>query len=663
MQNSTTSAWLVVNEGTTDEFSFELTKKETTLGRGSDNDIRVDDPLASRHHAVIQIRADGYQIKDQHSSNGTLLNDEGVLSSPIAAGDLIQIGSTTLRFKMHVDPDATIMQKRPGEETVVALRPTIPHEHGAVHCRKCGQPNPKGGKFCSKCGAALPQLPASFQKTLDKFNKLQSSFQAGDLSQGNYQTALKNLLVQDDEGDYWMLGMESGEWYCFDGDEWHLRLPPLKLSIDEQPPQPEMSDPEQPDRSERSLTTRPKAGRWGVIAAWLISAIAVVVFGIYAAAEFNSFSQFQSLGQPDDISPSAAGSSTDSSEPAAGESEIPITAATPTLHAQDTKNEINARPYNPASDASLLNLVAEAEFLPDQSTKEYAKYTNNFPDTNGFLTMAWCAIDQNTMEDNLASMQMTGTFDSITIPPEMWTEDNSQEEGMYCRFYRTVVEDLEPGTHKFFWSTSYDDSIFDGWDTYQPGTYINEFILKIEDQYNYNDNFDNNADHWGETDRDEVRVWIEGGDLHIELYQESMGVYSSFRDRDFDDFTITTLASSLNPYPGYYGIVFREQDVNNYYYFQINDEGSYRLGKIVGGETIDLIPWTASEIISKNGGVNKLYLSMEGIRILGYINDQLVVDTNDGSLKNGDLGLMAFTPEGVDGSHISFQQVSIEAPK
>ena len=101
--------------------------------------------------------------------------------------------------------------------------------NGVVHCRRCGQPNSKGGKYCFKCGSALPQLPASFQKTLEKFNELHSAHQAGELTSRSFQAALKNLMVQDEEGDYWTLGMESGEWYWFDGDEWHLRLPPLIL--------------------------------------------------------------------------------------------------------------------------------------------------------------------------------------------------------------------------------------------------------------------------------------------------------------------------------------------------------------------------------------------------------------------------------------------------
>ena len=520
MQNSTLLAWLVGYEGTTGEIRFELSGSETTIGRESNCDFQVDDPLASRKHAIIYLRADGFEIEDLNSSNGTFVNNEQITRVPLQESDLIRIGDTILKFRMEPDLDATIIQKRPSEETVVALRPTIPHEHGAVHCRSCGQPNPKGGKFCAKCGDPLPQLPTSFQKTLDDYIDIQTSYKAGELNSDEYHAALTKLIVQDDKGDFWMLGVESGEWYWHDGNEWHLRLPPLLLSKEEQPVQPDRSIPQEPDQPDELPPQKSRSGRWGVVAAWLLSALIVLAFGIYAVAELISYSRFQSLSQLDPIAPLAGEDSYDSSETAAGESELPLDLATPTIYAQESKNEIQARPYDASRDASLINLADQTEYLPDQSSEEHSIYEGYIDQgSSGFLTMAWCAIDQVTLENNMESIRMEGTFDSVTIPPAIWTIENSQEEGMYCRFYRTVIEDLGPGTHKFFWSTSYDVPIFDGWATYPPGTYINEFILKIEDQYNYNDSFDSSAEHWGESDREDIRVWIEGGNLHIELYE------------------------------------------------------------------------------------------------------------------------------------------------
>ena len=45
-----------------------------TIGRESDNDVVVDNKLASRHHAMIQKIKDAYFIKDVGSTNGTYIN-------------------------------------------------------------------------------------------------------------------------------------------------------------------------------------------------------------------------------------------------------------------------------------------------------------------------------------------------------------------------------------------------------------------------------------------------------------------------------------------------------------------------------------------------------------------------------------------------------------
>lgn len=70
-----------------------------TIGRESDNDVVVDNKLASRHHALIQKIKDAYFIKDQGSTNGTLINgiripnDKYVKLKP---GDKITIGNMNL---------------------------------------------------------------------------------------------------------------------------------------------------------------------------------------------------------------------------------------------------------------------------------------------------------------------------------------------------------------------------------------------------------------------------------------------------------------------------------------------------------------------------------------------------------------------------------------
>ena len=77
---------------------IELVAK-ITIGRGADNDVVVDNKLASRHHALIQKIKDTYFLKDEGSTNGTLLNGTSIPKDKyvkISPGDTITIGNMTL---------------------------------------------------------------------------------------------------------------------------------------------------------------------------------------------------------------------------------------------------------------------------------------------------------------------------------------------------------------------------------------------------------------------------------------------------------------------------------------------------------------------------------------------------------------------------------------
>ena len=70
-----------------------------TIGRDSDNDVVVDNKLASRHHAVVQKIKNAYFLKDANSTNGTYVNgvripkDKYIKLNP---GDKITIGNMNL---------------------------------------------------------------------------------------------------------------------------------------------------------------------------------------------------------------------------------------------------------------------------------------------------------------------------------------------------------------------------------------------------------------------------------------------------------------------------------------------------------------------------------------------------------------------------------------
>jgi hypothetical protein len=70
----------------------------TRLGRGSDVDIRIDDPGVSRHHAEIVLGTD-VTVRDLGSTNGTFVNGRMVTSALLTDGAHLQMGSTNLTYR------------------------------------------------------------------------------------------------------------------------------------------------------------------------------------------------------------------------------------------------------------------------------------------------------------------------------------------------------------------------------------------------------------------------------------------------------------------------------------------------------------------------------------------------------------------------------------
>ena len=495
MQNSTSLAWLIRDEGTPGEIRFELTKSESLLGRGSDCEVQVDDKLASRKHAVINYRDGGFEIEDLGSSNGTFVNNKTITSEPIFDGDLITIGDTILQFRIELDPDATIIQMRVPQETIAAARKTIPLEHDFVPCSQCGQKNPAKNKVCSKCNVVLPQLPENFQKTLGNFKMAQADFIAGQLSEEEYHAELVELVVQDQNDEYWMLGVESGDWYWFDGEEWNKKTPPLITPGENQVSTPSEPEKPLPPPQEKSPPKPSRAGRWGAFGLWFIGAIIVLALGVYSVMELISFSResqgFQlaadyqevTTDDSDESYSTDPGSNDDIGPQATDQSSYPTATPEVISATEQALTEITIRPYNPGIDSSLPSFTAEADYKSDQSSSEYFLYEGNFSgNTSAILIMGWCAIDQDTLNANMSGIQMAGMFNNQVIPQNSWTQENAQVDNKFCRYFRAVVEGLSSGTQHYIWSTSYNNPVNDGWDTFPPGIYVREYIIEVGGQ-------------------------------------------------------------------------------------------------------------------------------------------------------------------------------------
>jgi pSer/pThr/pTyr-binding forkhead associated (FHA) protein len=75
------------------------------VGRDSDADIQVDEPLVSRQHARIERRGDAFVVQDMGSTNLTRVNGEVVSERELRHEDEIRFARATCVFLRDGGPD------------------------------------------------------------------------------------------------------------------------------------------------------------------------------------------------------------------------------------------------------------------------------------------------------------------------------------------------------------------------------------------------------------------------------------------------------------------------------------------------------------------------------------------------------------------------------
>ena len=78
--------------------SYPLLQLTTRIGRGTDVDIRIDDPGVSRHHAEITLGTD-VTLRDLDSTNGTYVDGVAVRVTALYDGAEVRLGTTVVEFR------------------------------------------------------------------------------------------------------------------------------------------------------------------------------------------------------------------------------------------------------------------------------------------------------------------------------------------------------------------------------------------------------------------------------------------------------------------------------------------------------------------------------------------------------------------------------------
>ncbi len=120
----------------------------------------------------------------------------------------------------------------------------------------------------------------TFQDAEKTYKDLKAQHAAGKLSDADFEAQVGELRMQDAQGRWWQLGVQTGEWYMHDGQKWNKAKPPVTPPPSAQPSAAPEGGAEKPKRGSalpaRLFSAAPAGRGGGLPPAALIVIVAVV---------------------------------------------------------------------------------------------------------------------------------------------------------------------------------------------------------------------------------------------------------------------------------------------------------------------------------------------------------------------------------------------------
>ena len=140
----------------------------------------------------------------------------------------------------------------------------------------------------------------------DEYFKLRGQFDTGRLTQEQFDEKLRALMLQDEQGRYWMLGADSGKWYYYDGTKWVQGDPypgasmPPPIALAALPPS---SPPPVSSVGVPPASAPPAAAKRGLPIVPILIVLALLALGVAGFLIFQNRERIFVAQQPPQITP------------------------------------------------------------------------------------------------------------------------------------------------------------------------------------------------------------------------------------------------------------------------------------------------------------------------------------------------------------------------
>lgn len=176
----------------------------------------------------------------------------------------------------------------------------------------------------------------------------------------------------------------------------------------------------------------------------------------------------------------------------------------------------------------------------------------------------------------------------------------------------------------------------------------------------YEEDFSDSFSGWDDAFDNYTRKVYGNARYQIEINTTNLVAWG-LANRDVADFEVEVEAKlEQGDITNSYGLLFRFQDPENFYRFDISNDGYYLLTKFLEGQWVTLVDWTASPHINAEEA-NQLKVSAFGANITAWVNGHQLASVVDDSLTHGNFGFFAGT-FGDPYMWVSFDDLILQVP-
>ncbi len=189
-------------------------------------------------------------------------------------------------------------------------------------------------------------------------------------------------------------------------------------------------------------------------------------------------------------------------------------------------------------------------------------------------------------------------------------------------------------------------------------------IVSSDPNILFQDDFSNPTSGWENYQDDDGMTMYADDGYRIQVLKAGHDYWSN-PGGSFSDVSIQVNATKLGgPDENDFGIICRYSDANNFYFLVAGNDGYFGVGKVLNGEQsfIGMDEWMpAASINQGDGAKNLLRADCVGDTLTFFVNGTQLIQVQDTSFANGDVGLMAGTFE-TPGADVLFDDFVVRKP-